>query len=165
MIPIALTDVEWNFYIQLCRESGIEEPTRGLDADKISTKDPASFAATLGFSNHPLETLRNDNTVLKHTFITFTEILTEQKLLKFLSTTELAVTYKELEDRKYFTVFSGSLYTIRQEVIENCQHNKELRQLYCSIYDCLTKTRFREIWSNYTKSNQPDGTFILHTRY
>jgi len=167
IIPIAITQVNWEKFIHFYKECVGESPTRGLDNQKIPLKDPASFCASLGFDDNPLNTLRgsrdSENAKKHASFSVITNIDTEL-LIQILKYTELKCATKKAQ-AGILVVISGNILEWRDAIVAGCKEYSvfNLRVFMNQCHGILSSSKYREIFYNYSqvKCYKGDGTFIL----
>jgi hypothetical protein len=74
IFTLSIPEVNWLPYIKASQDVLGFSPTRGLDQEGISPKQPAAFLATLDFKNQPGNQLRKgvyENNSFDHYFISF----------------------------------------------------------------------------------------------
>jgi len=160
---LTMSQVDWKQFITLCKETVGYSPTRGLDASASPThKDPAAFLACVDLRNNPLGALKDGRQrgLFRHFFLSFMLTLEDESLIA-LQQTQLAI-YSEKCNREYFVIASGSMADWHDAVIFGCKAvvPYELRISSNIIYDVFLNMGFRASFP-YTKTKQPDGTFIL----
>jgi len=164
--PLAITQVEWSVFIDVCqRHLGIS-PSRGIDGCHLDIKDPAAYLGSLDMENNPLEALRDlFNPAHHHFSISFIAVL-DLEVCGQLLNTGLKVLWKNGNRKQiYVCILSGSMDQWYLAIINGCRERAtyELRWVMNRVLAHLERAGFREIFSRYSKHTQPDGTFILKT--
>jgi len=119
--PLTLPQTNWPQLINFSKDVLGISPTRGLDANNISVKDPQAFLATLNFDNDPLNTVRNQSCVQDHVFVSFIADLDLDTVLDISTKTSLHVhTIKGIKRDRYLVILSGNLTQWRRAVLVGC---------------------------------------------
>jgi len=161
--PLAITQVSWQTFIQVCQETLGFSPTRGLDKQGLSVEKPSAFLACLDLENKPLDNLRNRlSLTFEHFSVSFI-IKGNEKLLKqiaFLGT--LHIVHKQQND-DFLIIVSGTMDKWYSTVLRACQEHrpKELRWVFNVIFAFFKDAGFGDVWHGKERKTLPDNTFVF----
>lgn len=163
--PLAITQVEWSIFIDVCQRVLGVSPIRGIDASHLRIKDPASFIAAFDMENKPLEALRDPyNVGHQHFSISFIMILDAEGAQALLNT-GLNLFVKNGIKRQQLVITTGSMDNWYRAVINGCreQSSYELRWIMNNVIGCFEQAGFREVFSHLKKHKLRDETFVLRS--
>ena len=159
--PLAITQVEWSVFVDVCKRILGISPTRGLDACGLDIKDPAAYLGCLNLDNDPLAAFRCRDPAFRHFNISFIAVLDEESLL-LLNSTDLTVTSKKGR-RDFVVILSANMDTWYRTIRYACRPERDyaIRAVMCIILALLQSAGFRHIFSDLSKTPLQDGTFTL----
>lgn len=157
VIPITITEVNWQSYIEACLANNSEPPTKRLDDANFTQRDLAAYLASIA-TNDLRNALRNTSYILRHASAGFLihatkeiNVIQNQSKLNIVAIGEdLYLATGTIEDWKYAIVeLSIKQIPTKIRYIMNC----------CLLF--LERGGLMEVFGNYRKETQPDSTFIL----
>lgn len=163
--PLAITQVEWRVFIDVCQRVLGYSPTRGLDATHLDIKDPAAFLGSFDMDNEPLKALRDQtNLGHQHFSISFLAVVDLEGVVALFNTS-LKLYAKTGLRKKIIVIITGSMDQWYQSVVKGCREEAsyELRWLMNRALARFEQAGFREIFSHFKKQKLADDTFILKT--
>ena len=160
--PLAITQVEWRIFIDMCQKHLGYSPTRGLDSEGLDVKDPSSYLGCLDFNNRPTQHLQEGSGAFRHFHISFVAALDEQMITEIASQTGLRICAKKGK-RKLLTILTGSMDEWYSAVMECCspKQDYELRSLFNNVLESFNRIGARHVFSSVHRQELPDGTFIV----
>lgn len=143
-------------------------PLKGVDALKRDLTDHAKFLAGIaGIANqqdtqYPLAAIRNARTILEHLHFGFIVHCDQATLLGIREKSELTVTSRS-EAGTWIAVVSGSLAKYKAAATEVCIPTSpfEIRYLFDELVMFFEKIGLQDIFFDYRKVIQRDGSFLL----
>lgn len=168
IVPLAMTQVNWQVMIEIGKEVLGISPTRGLDAIGTSLESPASFLAALGFDNEPIEALKQQK-YFDHFSISFIGVLSAEDIVDIMANTNLniiAVEGKGRYKRERLAIFTATMDKWVQSCFQSCNQNisYEIRECFCDVTDRLIQFGFSESFNQFKRIDLGDGTFELRRK-
>lgn len=163
ILPLAITQVEWRVFIDVCQRVLGASPTRGIDASHLEIKDPAAYLGSLDMENKPLSALRDPfNAGHSHYSISFIMVL-DAEGVQSLFGTGLSLFTKEGNRRQCVVIATGTMAAWHNAVLSGCriQASYELRFIMNCVAARFEQAGFREVFSHLKKNQIQDGTFIF----
>jgi hypothetical protein len=159
--PVAITQVNWPSYDEMCRNSLGYAPIKEIDGSQFNLNDPAAFLSTLKFDD-PLRTLREgEHPNFAHFFVTFAGVVFDYDLITLIGATGLIATSRPMRRNKYFVLLTGNVNLWRKFAIEHSVSGSELRLIANQVYIRFKQAGFRELFDGYQSHKLSDGSFIL----
>lgn len=164
ILPLAITQVEWTIFIDICQRVLGYSPTRGVDSTHLDIKDPASYLGSIDMKNEPLKALREVGPTFAHFSVSFIAILDSDTLIEVAAQTNLNI-YAKRGRKEYVAILSATMDIWHQTILHICSEKVDysLREMGNIILARFEQASFREIFSKYTKKSLPDGTFTLRS--
>lgn len=162
IVPLSISMPEWKTFVSFCENHLGFSPTRGLDNIRMQLNDPISFLASLDLKNDPLNALREGGQHLDHYFLSFFMFVEHEHFLALVNNSSLRIMAHEAK-RDYVLIVTGSIADWKASVIQGCSRraDKEYRILMNKVYDFFVIGRFKEVFSNFKRTQLNDKTFIL----
>lgn len=149
IIPIIGPSIRWATFLKDTLDLVGRSPIREIDASGLKLDNYAQFIAALGeFQNseaNPIDTLRNNKTVLYHLHFSFLFVSSSELILKINELTELNTISTKIKGGRVALV-SGSLADWRQLTIELCKDVK-YRQIGKNLLDSFFQFGLQYIFS------------------
>lgn len=168
--PIALTNVAWQQYLQVCSEILGRSPARGVDASPSKLSDLAKYAASLaefkaGKAVDAKAQLRRPGPYFQHLFFSFMILSSNSVILEIAENTSLD-TISAKADKQRLAIVSGNLGEWREAVLTCCSENapKRLRALFNQVKALFEKLGFGDVWHDYRQKSSSDGTLIVEPK-
>lgn len=167
VIPIAVSAVNWQQYIDTAADLLGHAPSRGVDTSRSKLSDFAKYAASLAeFSAKqeldPRGVLRRPGPHLRH--LSFSVMVCEKHstILRIAEDGGLAVISSPLKKERA-AVISGTLAQWREAVIVFCQRDtpRELRELFNEVKRMFDSIGLSDLWHDYRRQGLPDETYFL----
>ncbi len=167
VIPIALTNVAWQHYLNNAAELLGCSPSRGVDRCTSRLSDLAKYTASLAEFQakeelDPRRTLRRPGPYLRHTFYSILISESPSVILRISEGSDLDVISAQAgKDR--VAIVSGTLDKWRNAVIMFCSPDahKVTRELFNEIKAMFDQLGLADIFHGYSATSQKDGTFAL----
>jgi hypothetical protein len=158
----------WGEYLKIISDLTGHSPSRGVDIDGQHLSDYAKFLVSLdefrvGKILKSVDTLSKSSTTLRHLFFSFILTTTPTTLLKLSELSDLNI-ISARNDHKRVAYISGTLLQWRTAVIaalDNIEHDVEIRYIFNKALEFFNQCGFKYIFSNYSRKNLADGTFLL----
>lgn len=168
ILPLAMTQVEWNTYIEFCKDLLGYSPTRGLDDSGIKIENPVSYLATLSLDNKPLQNLRQGyitDRVFEHVSFSFISEMDVNDLVETISYLGLSILQSRTK-KNYLVILTGNMKQWRSAIIIGCSLSRSfgVRVYLNKCYLFFERAGFKEVWSKYDKQTLSDTSFILKER-
>jgi hypothetical protein len=158
---IASTQVDWPIFVRTINDLTGRSPTRELDAQGVPVGNFGSYLSALSyFQNSDRATIVPHFNVLHHASVSFLCDMPEHDFCKLMiAGHELKI----LIAPEGAFIFSGSLAAWKNEVILKSKSITEpsVRLFYNLIFMLFVVQLKMNLWVGYTKTEFPDGTFIL----
>ena len=165
LYPLAVTQVEWSIFIDVCQRIFGISPTRGIDSSHLEVKDPAAFLGSLDIENAPIEALRDSfNPGHQHFSVSFILVADADGAMSLINT-GLKIYTKVGPRKKNVTILTGTMDVWHRAILNGCRDvsSYELRVIMNLALARFEQAGFREVFSHLTKHQKSDGTFILRT--
>jgi hypothetical protein len=166
--PLALTQIDWDTYINFFQEVIGRSPTHDLDAHLMQVGELDSFIASLAVGIDPRQALRNNNTVLKHVSAGFMTNATSETIRVIMETGIAGITYTDYArgNPRFFSILSGTVEDWKNTILSLCTPATSFEVRFvvnsCCLY--LEKASLFEVFGNYGKDTLSDKTFILRRK-
>lgn len=164
--PLAITQVEWRTYIKFVEDVLGCNPTRGLGSTIIELNTPAAYLATLDLENRPLNQLRSGafiNNTFDHLHVSFIAELDTDVLHTVLTTFPNLDYITKKAKKTYLVIISANMSIWYQTIVKALKPNQEyeIREIFKIILVWFDNFGFKDVWSEYDRKIQQDGTIIL----
>ena len=161
IIPVAITQINWQSYIKICQDELDVHPQRSLDADGLNLS-PKAFIGSLSLDEKPKINLAYPNSTWNHVSASFVITADDDPELIILSNLGVHITIK-YHRRSNFIVASGTMFEWYNAIMHGCKphqpkiirYTMNLIQMYFANHD------FQELWGDCSRSTLTDGTFTL----
>lgn len=160
--PLAITQVEWRVFTEMCQKHLGFSPTRGLDDEGLDLKDPSSYLGCLDFNNQPTKHMQEGSGAFRHFHISFIAALDEGIITDLSTETGLRI-YAKRGKRKHLTILTGSMDEWYSAVMACCSRDSdyELRSLFNNVFECFNRIGARHVFTSVYRQEFQDGTFVL----
>lgn len=159
--PVAITQVNWPAYDDVCKRHLGYAPIKQIDGSQLQLSDPAAYLSTLTFSD-PLQTLRaTPHHTFRHYHVTFAGVLSSYDTLNLSTQTALTVTMEELKRGECFVMVTGNVLQWVDFSVKHSQANSDLRPVANQVYIKFKQAGFRELFTGYSTSKLGDGSFVI----
>jgi hypothetical protein len=154
LIPLAMTKVNWDSYVQVTKEVLNVNPSQAVVDSNINIDSPAAFAKSL------TETFKSTN-ILGHIHLSFLGSLYEYTLLQVLNHVEAKIVSKLFGRDEVLFIITASVADWQSAVISGCQSCDDICIFFNQVYNFLIKAGFKNLFSGYSKQNCTDDYFRL----
>lgn len=166
ILPLTITQVDWQTYIEIVQKVIGKSPTRGLDTARIDIQEPSAFLSTLDLENSPLENLRKGyfkNTTFDHVSFSFVGIVDKEIILEISNRLPLKILTETSDNIQYLIILTGNMSDWYRTILIGCSHDvsKQCRILMNQCYVHFSNSGFKEVWSKHIRQQQSDKTFIF----
>ncbi len=162
IIPISGPSIRWDIFLKDTSDLIGHNITRKIDTSGLKLDGYAKFLAALGeFQDSevtPIDTLKNNEVVLRHLHFSFLIIGPTELILK-ISESNLDLIITEVEGG-HLALVSGNLVGWRCLIVELCSDSKGCK-LGKNLLDFFFKFGLQYIFANYSRKPQMDGTLLL----
>ena len=168
--PLLLSNLDWINFIKNVAVLTGHSPSRGIDSSKLKLGDYARFIAALGEfqsgkEQNPLDTLRNNDHLLRHLFFGFLVSGSTSLIYRIMELTDLNVTSAKAKDKGRVAVVTGNLQQWKAAIItcldSSLIKNFELRWAFNGCLDVFYAAGLRNIFDSYRKKGLEDQTYLL----
>jgi len=165
---LTATAVNWVEFIDVMKPiSG--SPTRCLDDNKMTLDSPLALVTSLRnltTDTNPKYVAKIIDGLFKHSQVGILVKGERVIVTRFLHNCCLNTSYILEKDNIAIAVVSGTLYDWYTVIIYGCSTavTKEIRITFNECYKLFNYSDLRNLWVNYSKTPQLDGTFILEVR-
>lgn len=167
VIPIGLTQIAWEHYLNSVRDITGRSPASGVDACTNKLSDFAKYTASLAEFQAGKETdakasLRRPGPFLQHSFVSFLILTSNANILRISEGTDLDVLSTKVK-RKRAAIVSGRSIDWREAVIVFCTKDTplSLRKIFNEIKWRFEQLGLQDMWSGYRTDTLQDSTFYL----
>ena len=148
VVPVAITQVDWNSYMQFCIEHGRGSPAAALDAHSIPVGDLNAFLST-ALDEDPRKTLTAPALVLASAAFLVQE---DAKYVRMLLGMCPLLTGSEVCEDGY--IINGTLLAWRLSAIDLCKEGRNGRLLAIMNTCVIFLERAAPILSDYSKDTR-----------
>lgn len=151
--PIAMTHCHWDQLTELCKKhlDGLI-PTRGLDTDGISLRDPAAFLGSINLKNKPLDALREYSRVNGHFYFTMFAVCDDELIQQVSINSDLHITKKQMDNVFSVIIITGTVSDWKEYIVTTCgPDNRDwfgAREFARRILEIFKKTQLNQCFSN-----------------
>lgn len=170
VIPIAITNVAWQQYLNTVTELLGKSPSRGVDSCSAKLSDFAKYTASLaefqmGQELDAKRILRTRGPWLQHTFYSFLILTSNTMILKVAEATDLSILSTKADTYRLALV-SGTLDKWRDAVILFCDKSgsKRLRLIFNQIKRAFDQLGLQDVFFEFSLRDAGDGTFLLENK-
>lgn len=166
VVPILSTNIDWRVYLMSVKQALGRSVTEQLDIYKMPAETLASFLVTLGSFKYPEERpneiLSDAGPILRHVHYGFLVLGSPSLLFEIMENTDLDVlTVEAIRGR--LAVVTGNLQQWRTAII-NADAGHDLLSFTNECLIHFEKIGLGQLWINYRKVSQTDGTFLLRSK-
>lgn len=168
IIPIAVTQPNWPLFIKAVEKTLGYSPTRSLDIAQISIHSAEGFLSALdAFKNQDNDPRKIKDFALKHVTISFLIVLDTFQYMELLEYTYSNIIFLRSEEFKSkseaITITTGSLFNW-VKICTELNSTYSLKEFAYKIYETLRKIGFNNIFSDYSVTENLDGSKYLERR-
>lgn len=162
---LAATSFDWKLLFQ-----NEHSPTRGLDSSGYNFSDFAAYLAALKEfqsqkQENPIQTIRHPGRLANHLFFSILVQVDRDVIIELRELFDFDIITAESKDST-FIILSGTLARWKTAVADALHGDRsyDLRIIFDTIFHLFHKLGLGEIWSDYSKRNLGDKTFLLEYR-
>lgn len=168
--PLLTSGLAWTEFLKYTAELIGHSPSRGIDSSNLKLSDYACFLAALGEfqsgkEEEPLNTLRNNDYILKHLFFGFLISGSTSLIFRIMELTDLNVITAKAKNKGRVAIVTGTLYQWKSAIIacldQKLIKNFELRWVFNECLNCFYISGLRNVFDDYRKVGLKDQTYLL----